>query len=667
MFALCGSRTPSFPYINSGLREKLGKLSFTVVEMTWPAVFDSCFIKNRTLTYNADIEGPGVVFSFIASGWLTFGIVLCNYLFVFDPQTSPFRPLENDLPTARPLDENADSKWTPNPLDMLISNKCGQLLGPVKVLLGRMMPSSLEAWFEQISTREKAEDAFRQCVMSLCDVQLITGISMLLSGFVSLNDFDYMSLTSWLMVANLAWFSNLTHQCGLVFLRGYLYQNPRERMWKLMLMTGLFLTLVCAWTPMIGAIVFDGYFGAQPTTPAACFYNLEVVHALYADGGINQGSITGAPSFQISAVAIVVLFLSFIVRLIKLFETSSRFVRNRIRTPVSLILRNLLSRIVTSSLTQRQYGAKFQSRVFWFENPFLASYLFLRIAADIFTSVFADVTWLFLSAIFGTKQLAFQRLSLAQLGNDQIKFETGLLAQLSNNRFDFGQTLPLMLLASVMLTTRQAFQAGRRATSSSPDTKRPPFNTTASSRQSSFASTLVAASENVSTIDAILSRDIYLDSAWLVPTVLNIGAAIFLFFQLIASSGGGTAGSLLISMVYSSAIICVACGAIILVGFAVSELRWGAWFIWCIAVLPLAAILWLSAIVMTHGVSFGDREQLLTMVTRLLAFSGILPTQYGVICTVIRCCPNWPQRVFFAATYSFENSNDGASTADREL
>jgi hypothetical protein len=107
-----------------------------------------------------------------------------------------------------------------------------------------------------------------QCVMSLCDTQLLTGISMLLSGYSSLLDVEYMTLTSWLMVANLAWFSNLTHQCGLVFLRGYLYRNPNERRWRLGLMTLLFLGLACAMTPTIGAVVFDSYYGAQPSTPA---------------------------------------------------------------------------------------------------------------------------------------------------------------------------------------------------------------------------------------------------------------------------------------------------------------------------------------------------------------------------------------------------------------
>ncbi|KAI0174428.1 hypothetical protein BJ166DRAFT_147961 [Pestalotiopsis sp. NC0098] len=607
--------------------------------MGYPAEYEFCFIKNRTLTYNPDIEGPGVVISFIASGWLTVGIVLCNYLFVFDPHARPFR---HSPATAQ--DGDKDTTWTPNPLDVLISNICANASKPLRTLLGRMIPTRLNRWLNKISTREKAEDAFRQCVMSLCDTQLLTGISMLLSGFSSLNDFDYMSLTSWLMVANLAWFSNLTHQCGLVFLRGYLYRNPNERMWRLFLMTVLFIGLASAMTPTIGAVVFDAYYGTQPSTPAVCFYNLEVVRALYADGDINQGSITGAQSFQISSIAITVLFMSFAVRMIKLFETSSRFVRLRIRAPIGRLLRRRLKSIISTSLNQRERGPGLRLRVYWFENILLASYLFLRIAADICTSVFADVAWLLLSAVFGTKQLAFQRDYLSQLGNDRLTFESSLDADdPESNRFDFGQVLPLMLLAGVGLATRQAFQSGRTRSQQEISTETTEFNAAKDSRSS--------------------SRDIYLDNVWLLPTLFNIGSALFLFFQLIVSSSGGNAASLFVSIAYSTTVVCVACGSIIMVGLAVSELPLGRWIIWGIAVQPLAAIAWLSAVVMTHGVSFGDREQLLVMGLRLLAFWGILVVQYAIICICICCCPRYPRKAILATVRPIETSAMSTSMA----
>lgn len=83
--------------------------------------------------------------------------------------------------------------------------------------------------------------------------------------------------------------------------------------------------------------------------------------------------------------------MSFAVRLIKLFETSSRFVRLRIRAPIGRVLRRRLKSIICTSLNQRERGPGLRLRVYWFENILLASYLFLRITADICTSVFADV------------------------------------------------------------------------------------------------------------------------------------------------------------------------------------------------------------------------------------------------------------------------------------
>ncbi|KAF2996351.1 hypothetical protein E8E14_000616 [Neopestalotiopsis sp. 37M] len=579
------------------------------------AVPNQDIVFDKHFTFYSMWEKPEfwVVISFIASGWLTVGIVLCNYLFVFDPEERPFRDATTSPHESRTHDGDVDAIWTPNPLDVLISRLCRTISMPPRTMLGHLIPASLKDWLKRISTREKAEDAFRQCVMSLCDTQLLTGISMLLSGYSSLLDVEYMTLTSWLMVANLAWFSNLTHQCGLVFLRGYLYRNPNERMWRLLLMTVLFFGLASAMTPTIGAVVFDSYYGAQPSTPAVCFYNLEVVQALYADGGINQGSITGARSFQISSIATTVLFLSFAVRLIKLFETSSRFVRLRIRAPIGRMIRRWLRCAVKTRITQRGQGAGLFLRVFCFENVLIASYMFLHITADICTSVFADVAWLLLSAIFGTKQLAFQRDFLSQLGNDQLTFEPSVYAEHEINRFDFGQVLPLMLLAGVALATRQAFQSGRSSSEVSVSTVTVALDGRKDTDLSAAESTLIPPSEAPSRIEHLLSRDIYLENVWLLPTLFNIGFAIFLFFQLIVSSSGGNAASLFISIAYSTAVVCIACSCIIMVGLVVDELSWGRCLIWGIAVQPLAAISWLSAVVMTHGVSFGDREQLMIL------------------------------------------------------
>ena len=78
--------------------------------------------------------------------------------------------------------------------------------------------------------------------------------------------------------------------------------------------------------------------------------------------------------------------------MMKLFERSSRFIRVRIRTPVGRVLRKAILRYVTTSLSERELRTRQGARTFWLVNPLLAIYLYLRIAADIATSIFSDVS-----------------------------------------------------------------------------------------------------------------------------------------------------------------------------------------------------------------------------------------------------------------------------------
>lgn len=245
--------------------------------------------------------------------------------------------------------------------------------------------------------RNRLQLTYKKCVLSFCDVQLITGISMLLSGFLSLlGEPSNMPLADWRMIINLAWFSNLTHQCGLIFLRGYLYQNPSERLWRLLFMTILLLMLITAMVPTVFAVEFDSHFGPQPSTPARCFFNEDVRNALYEEGNINKDPIYNTGPFQISTVSIIILFLSFVTRLVKLFETSSRFVHNKIRARIGRCLRKVLSYLVKIRHVSRGHNSKFKARVVFLENPLLAGYMFLRIFADIYASVLSDVRASFL-------------------------------------------------------------------------------------------------------------------------------------------------------------------------------------------------------------------------------------------------------------------------------
>jgi hypothetical protein len=156
-------------------------------------------------------------------------------------------------------------------------------------------------------------------------------------------------------------------------------------------MTILLVTLITAMAPTTGAVQFDKDYGAQPWTPAKCFYSKNITDALYHEGEINKDSVTQTGAFQITTVSIIILGLSFVTRLLKLFETTSRFFADQIRGRVSRHLRNILASCVKLRLASQNRRSGFRFRIVLLENPLLAGYLFLRIFVDIYASAFSDV------------------------------------------------------------------------------------------------------------------------------------------------------------------------------------------------------------------------------------------------------------------------------------
>lgn len=86
-------------------------------------------------------------------------------------------------------------------------------------------------------------------MLSLADAQLITGISILVSGFWSLKHGPGLTAYHWQMVVSLAWFSTVTHLSALTFLRSYLAKHPAGRLWRLALMFILLVLLFVAFIP----------------------------------------------------------------------------------------------------------------------------------------------------------------------------------------------------------------------------------------------------------------------------------------------------------------------------------------------------------------------------------------------------------------------------------
>ena len=75
----------------------------------------------------------------------------------------------------------------------------------------------------------------------MSDLQIVTGVSILISGFVQLK--CGLSTYYWLVIVYLAWFSSLTHLSCLTLVRHHLYSRGSEREWRLLAM-GVLATLL---------------------------------------------------------------------------------------------------------------------------------------------------------------------------------------------------------------------------------------------------------------------------------------------------------------------------------------------------------------------------------------------------------------------------------------
>jgi hypothetical protein len=255
----------------------------------------------------------------------------------------------------------------------------------------------------------------------MCDAQIITGLGIMTSGYVLLLQ-GSLSAYHWQIIIYLAWFSNLTHQAALLFLRGYLRKHPRERLWRFCLMTVLVVMMVVALVPTVffnwnepQCFSTSGYYlsedamtclncssAAYPAAPARCFYdyattiNLRDTPSLcqrspYASSqpDIEPVDLAGSTALQSAIVSIVVLVLSYTLRAIRLFEVLSSILQHQVRSSLARVCRNGVAVVISWELPCRMLGGTLWSLMVL--RPVLAFYIFGRLLIGFLFSTFADV------------------------------------------------------------------------------------------------------------------------------------------------------------------------------------------------------------------------------------------------------------------------------------
>jgi hypothetical protein len=134
------------------------------------------------------------------------------------------------------------------------------------------LPSSVMGSSSKSSKSDKASEhwiaAIEGAILIFSDQQIVTGISILISGFSQLH--TGLSSYHWQSVVNLAWLSSVTHLITLTSLRRQARENIPFRWWRIIAMSIMAVVL-------IGALVPVGYLtvvGSIPYSfPAWCLYH----------------------------------------------------------------------------------------------------------------------------------------------------------------------------------------------------------------------------------------------------------------------------------------------------------------------------------------------------------------------------------------------------------
>lgn len=221
----------------------------------------------------------------------------------------------------------------------------------------------------------------------MSDFQIITGISILVSGFAQLR--QGLSSYHWMIIVHLAWFSSLTHLACLALLRNHLYNHPLQRMWRLFSMGVLAILLV------VGTSFTGNYEWAS--VPAnlfdtSYFFSNDILAAV-ADPAICHLDPVGGDSLQYLSMVLSIIFIvfGFLSRIIKLFKIFSVNIFGRARAWISAGVRHLLR--ITYSWCCLGRSPKSLKRTLLY-RPLLTVFLIVELALDGWSSLLLEVSYL---------------------------------------------------------------------------------------------------------------------------------------------------------------------------------------------------------------------------------------------------------------------------------
>ncbi|KAK4447244.1 hypothetical protein QBC34DRAFT_496340 [Podospora aff. communis PSN243] len=385
---------------------------------------------------NPDIAGPGVAVGFIGTAGLMLLMTSAYYLVAFDPTKDPFR--------ARRQTPESSQQWAPNSVDKHVF----ELMTTLRRWLSRLL--GLQT---RILSRESVEHAFVACVLHLSDAQILTGIGILVSAYGSLD--AGITIYHWRVAVYLAWYANMTHQSGLVFLRAHL-NDPRRRLQRHVRVVMMVLLTALLVAAMIPTAYFD--WTTYYLSPAGfgdyawCFVNIPTANRML-NLTLSPGEslqplqhLRDLRSFQDMILSLSLLVCTFAVKLSRLSMRMSAFAgysQRHVRRWYDLLLQKAAGDNLCNLLhsnAQRPTKTREFLRWHFIIQPLLALYLMVHIYVEFMTSMMWEICWLWISVIFLSLNFSLLRLSGSRFEQES-----------DDSIFSFGQILSIMLLAGPLL------------------------------------------------------------------------------------------------------------------------------------------------------------------------------------------------------------------------
>jgi hypothetical protein len=143
--------------------------------------------------------------SFLLSAFMLVVYVIVYYLAVYDPDLDPYRTADKPKLRSR----------IPNPIDRSF------------LRIVRKLPRLIPYKFVE---NEALESALIRSARSFSDIQICTGIAILISGFRAYS--CDLQVYHWQLIVYMAWLASVTHASVLSTLRNYLLNHPRQLWWR---------------------------------------------------------------------------------------------------------------------------------------------------------------------------------------------------------------------------------------------------------------------------------------------------------------------------------------------------------------------------------------------------------------------------------------------------